>query len=53
MAPTRVAVVLAALLGLPVVQSAAQDFPTRPVKIIVPNPPGSGTDLLRGSSPIS
>ena len=46
MAPTRVAVVLAALLGLPVVQSAAQDFPTRPVKIIVPNPPGSGTDLL-------
>ena len=46
MALTRVAVVLAALLGLPVVQSAAQDFPTRPVKIIVPNPPGSGTDLL-------
>ena len=46
MALTRVAVVLAALLGLPVIQSAAQDFPTRPVKIIVPNPPGSGTDLL-------
>jgi tripartite-type tricarboxylate transporter receptor subunit TctC len=46
MALARVAVVLAALLGLPVVQSAAQDFPTRPVKIIVPNPPGSGTDLL-------
>jgi tripartite-type tricarboxylate transporter receptor subunit TctC len=27
-------------------QESVADYPTRPVKIVVPNPPGSGTDLL-------
>lgn len=40
----------AALLGSPpgpgAAQDAVKDFPTRTVRIVVPNPPGSGTDLL-------
>jgi tripartite-type tricarboxylate transporter receptor subunit TctC len=43
-------IVVCALLAhsiLPgVAQESVADFPTRPVKIVVPNPPGSGTDLL-------
>lgn len=43
-------IVVCALLAHFVVPGLAQDsvadFPTRPVKIVVPNPPGSGTDLL-------
>jgi tripartite-type tricarboxylate transporter receptor subunit TctC len=35
-----------AVFGFPIAQGAAQEFPSRPVKIVVPNPPGSGTDLL-------
>jgi tripartite-type tricarboxylate transporter receptor subunit TctC len=43
-------IILCALFAHLIVPVAAQesvaDFPTRPVKIVVPNPPGSGTDLL-------
>lgn len=31
---------------LPAVDSQAQQFPNRPVRIIVPNPPGGATDVL-------
>jgi tripartite-type tricarboxylate transporter receptor subunit TctC len=34
------------LVAIPTVASVAQDYPTRVVKIVVPNPPGSGTDIL-------
>ena len=33
-------------LSIAVADGSAQEFPTRPVKIIVPSPPGSGTDIL-------
>lgn len=39
------AAVLAGLLGF-AAQAPAQSFPTRPVRIIVPNPPGGTTDVL-------
>ncbi|NBR27054.1 MAG: tripartite tricarboxylate transporter substrate binding protein, partial [Betaproteobacteria bacterium] len=39
-----VAALSAALFGLGVAD--AQTFPTRPVRMIVPFPPGGGTDLL-------
>ena len=37
-----------ALLSMPGVQSAAraQGFPSKPVKVILPSPPGGGTDAL-------
>ena len=37
-----------ALLSMPGVQSAAraQSFPSKPVKVILPSPPGGGTDAL-------
>lgn len=37
-------IALAALTFLPFAQAAAQEFPSRPVKFVVPFPPGSGTD---------
>src|ERR1700730_17815457 len=33
-------------LSIAAVDGSAQEFPTRPVKIMVPSPPGSGTDIL-------
>ena len=43
----RIAIVaLAALLGAAAAAQAQADFPTRVVKLIVPYPPGGGTDLL-------
>jgi tripartite-type tricarboxylate transporter receptor subunit TctC len=37
---------LAVLLFFAVVSSHAQDYPARPVKIVAPNPPGGGFDLV-------
>ena len=31
--------------GLPVLCARAQGWPTRPVRVVVPLPPGSGTDV--------
>jgi tripartite-type tricarboxylate transporter receptor subunit TctC len=33
-------------LSIAAVDGSADEFPTRPVKIMVPSPPGSGTDIL-------
>src|ERR671937_329500 len=43
-----IALTLAALVGmlLPSEHSAAQEFPSRLVRIVVPYPPGGGTDTL-------
>lgn len=38
--------VLAACVGYYCASSLAQDFPSRPVRLIVPYPPGGGTDAL-------
>jgi tripartite-type tricarboxylate transporter receptor subunit TctC len=38
--------VAALAIGLAISPSTAQNFPSRPVRIVVPFPPGSGTDLL-------
>src|ERR671937_2687284 len=43
-----IALTLAAVVGmlLPSEHSAAQEFPSRVVRIVVPYPPGGGTDTL-------
>lgn len=37
---------IAALLALPVARAAAQDYPTRPIRLVVPFPAGAGPDLV-------
>ena len=39
-------VLVAAHIGAPLSQTRAQDYPTRPVTLIVPYPPGGGVDLI-------
>jgi len=38
--------IAAALAGLPLAAARSQDFPTRPVRVVVGFPPGGGTDLV-------
>ena len=37
---------LAAAAGMPLDKVAAQDYPTRPITLIVPYPPGGGVDVM-------
>ncbi|MGJ7499442.1 Bug family tripartite tricarboxylate transporter substrate binding protein [Variovorax sp. ZT5P49] len=36
----------AALMGAPLLHARAQDFPTRPISLVVPFPPGGGFDTI-------
>jgi tripartite-type tricarboxylate transporter receptor subunit TctC len=47
--PTVAAVGIVALAFLPVLGAHAQDYPTRPVEIVAPTPPGGGQDLMMRS----
>ena len=42
----RFLAVAAAILALPCHDAVAQPYPAKPIRIIVPSPPGDGSDLM-------
>ena len=42
----KIAIILAAALSLAALQAVAQNYPNRPVRVIIAFPPGSATDII-------